>query len=463
MSSPEPDRMSSAEIRAASSLAGIFGLRMLGMFLILPVFAIYARQLDGASNEMLIGLALGIYGLTQALLQLPFGIWSDRIGRKPVIYIGLVLFALGSLVAALAHDIYWIIFGRALQGSGAISAAVTAMLADLTREEHRTKAMAMVGSTIGLSFAVSMIAGPWLYQHIGVPGMFAMTGALALAAIAVVAFWVPEPPPPVAAPARFAEVLHNPELLRLNFGILVLHATQMAMFVVIPVALLETGFETARHWQVYLPVMLVSFAVMVPALIAGERRGKAREVFLAAIALMLVATVAMTFSLHRFTHLVALLGLYFIAFNILEACLPSLISKMAPANGKGAAMGIYNTCQALGIFIGGAAGGAIAHRFDGGTVFYLSAVLLALWWAVAWSMTAPPQVQTLRLPLGQACGSSVQELARHLSGVRGVREVVVEQETRTARLKVAKGNWDEQRALELLSGAPCSTSPGTPN
>jgi MFS family permease len=289
------DRMTPLELRASIGLASIYGLRMLGMFIILPVFAVYAETLPGGQDHALIGLALGAYGLTQALLQLPFGMASDHLGRKRVIYAGLLLFALGSLWAASAHDIYMVIAGRALQGAGAISAAVTALLADLTREEHRTKAMAMIGATIGLTFAASLVLGPALYHAISIPGIFAMTGILALLALAVVKFAVPDPrvsrfhSDAEAAPAKLVGVLRNAQLVRLNFGIFALHAVQMAMFVVVPFALKETGnIDANHHWQVYLPVMVIAFALMVPAVVYGEKRGRLKPVFVAAVALMLV-------------------------------------------------------------------------------------------------------------------------------------------------------------------------------
>ncbi|MCD6707504.1 MAG: MFS transporter, partial [Thiobacillus sp.] len=360
--------MTRAEKRAASGLAAIFGLRMLGMFLILPVFALYAEDLPGGDNHTLVGLALGMYGLTQALLMLPFGMASDRIGRKKVIIFGLIMFALGSFLAAAATDIYWTIAGRALQGAGAISAAVTAMLADLTREEHRTKAMAMVGSTIGVTFAVSLVAGPALNRVIGVPGIFALTGILALAAIWVVKVWVPDPADShfhadaQANPAKLIDVLKDGQLARLDFGIFALHAAQMAMFVVVPVALKNSGLAVDDHWAVYLPVLLGSFALMVPAIIVGEKRGQMKPVFIGSVALMLLAQLGFAFGIDHFWGIVWALFFYFVAFNLLEASLPSLISKLAPVSAKGTAMGVYNTAQALGLFFGGVFGGWLAQH-----------------------------------------------------------------------------------------------------
>ncbi|MEO6146292.1 MAG: MFS transporter, partial [Sulfuriferula sp.] len=341
------EKMTSTELRASIGLASIFGLRMLGMFLILPVFALYAEHLPGGANHTMIGLALGAYGLTQAVLQLPFGIASDKFGRKRMIYFGLVLFAIGSFVAAYATTIEGIILGRVIQGAGAISAAVTALLADLTREEHRTKAMAMIGGTIGVTFAVSLVLGPALYQFIGMSGIFAMTGILAITALAVVKWGVPDPlvsrfhADAQANTARLGGVLKDVQLLRLNFGIFSLHAAQMAMFVVLPFALRNTSNLDINHqWEIYLPVVVAAFVLMVPAIIYGETRGKLKQVFVAAIATMLAAQLGMSASMHHFWGIVVALTLYFVAFNILEATLPSLISKLAPTTAKGTAMGV---------------------------------------------------------------------------------------------------------------------------
>ena len=451
--------MTPLERRASAGLAGIFGLRMLGMFLILPVFAIYAHDLPGGDNHALIGLALGAYGLTQALLQLPFGMASDRFGRKPVIYFGLVLFAVGSLVAALSHDIYWVIFGRAIQGSGAISAAVTALLADLTREEHRTKAMAMIGSTIGGMFALSMVLGPALYESIGVPGMFALTGVLALMAIVVVAKVIPDPQTShfhsdaEVVPARLRDVLRDAQLLRLNFGIFALHAAQMAMFTVIPFALRETGnLPESQHWKVYLPVMLISFAAMVPAIIIGEKKAKLKPIFVFAVALLLLTQVSLTFLIGNFWGIVTLLLTFFIAFNILEASLPSLISKIAPAQAKGTAMGVYNTSQSLGLFVGGALGGWLAHQLGQSAVFAFGATLSAVWLALALSMRAPPAVRTRMFHLEIMDTAQARTLTQKLAGIRGVFEAAVVAEEGTLILKVDITGWDEKAVLQLIKG-----------
>lgn len=390
------DRMTPKELRASLSLSSIFALRMLGMFLILPVFAVHAHSLPGGDNATLVGLAMGIYGLTQAFGQIPFGAASDKYGRKRIIIIGLLLFAAGSFVAAFAQSLAWVIVGRALQGAGAISAAVTAFVADTTREEQRTKAMAMVGSSIGLTFALSLITAPVLYAVIGMSGIFALTGVLSLLAILVVAFVVPPAPPKLpASRVPFSEVLANGELMRLNFGVFALHLTQMAMFVVVPAALVQhADLPLAFHWKVYLPVVLVSFVMMLPPILIGERRSKMKQVFIAAIALMLLVQLGFWLFLGHPGHwslLAMLLLAFFIAFNILEACQPSLVSRLAPPAAKGAALGVYNTLQALGLFCGGALGGWLTQHVSTGSVFLVGAALSFAWLIIASGMKNLPR------------------------------------------------------------------------
>jgi MFS family permease len=388
----DPNRMSAAEIRASVALASIFALRMLGLFLILPVFAVHARGMPGGDSAALVGIALGVYGLTQGLLQIPLGAASDRYGRKTVIVGGLAVFALGSFVAAFATDVLWVTVGRALQGAGAISAAVTAFIADSTRDEHRTKAMALVGASIGLTFAVSLVAAPLLYAAIGLGGLFGLTGLLALAGIAVVLWGVPPAPAKIAheGAAHWREVALDPQLLRLNAGIFTLHAVQMAMFVVVPVLLVELGLPLPRHWQVYLPAVLASFALMMPPIMMAERRGRLRALLLAAGALMVVVQLGLRWLSPSVAMLAGWLVLFFVAFNILEASFPSLTSRLAPATARGLALGIYNTTQAIGLAVGAAVGGWLAERFGGGSVFLFAAVAMAAWVALALGMREVP-------------------------------------------------------------------------
>ena len=458
------DKMTPAELRSTLSLASIYGLRMLGMFLILPIFAIYASTLPDKPSGFMVGLALGTYGLTQALLQLPFGMASDKYGRKPMIYLGLAIFAIGSMVAALAMNIEGIIIGRALQGAGAVSAVVTALVADLTRDEHRTKAMAAIGGTIGIAFALSLVGGPILNQWIGVPGIFFLTGLLTLAAMAVVRFVVPDPlhshyhSDASAAPAKLKDVLKNKQLLRLNYGIFALHAAQMAMFVVVPFAIIQSsGMHENQHWKIYLPVVLASFVLMVPAIIYAEKQSKMKQVFVAAIAMMLLAQLMFAFSIQYFWGIIASLTIYFIAFNLLEASLPSLISKIAPAAAKGTAMGVYNTSQSLGIFVGGALGGYLSHVYGFASVFVFCGMMMFLWLLLASSMQAPLAVRTKMYTMDEAAGPMTAERANvvknELVKLAGVIEAAVLPQEYTVILKLDKSyDWDDAQVYQLLRG-----------
>lgn len=458
------DKMTPVEMRATLSLASIYGLRMFGMFSILPIFAIYASTLPDKPSSLMIGIALGAYGLTQALFQLPFGMASDKFGRKPMIYLGLAIFAVGSMVAALAMNVEGIIVGRAIQGAGAVSAVVTALLADLTRDENRTKAMATIGGTIGVAFALSLVGGPLLNQWIGVPGIFLMTAVLTLTAIAVVKFVVPDPvhshyhSDASAAPEKLKGVLKNTQLLRLNFGIFALHAAQMAMFVVVPFAITKSSnLEVNQHWYIYLPVLLSSFVFMVPAIIYAEKQAKMKQVFVAAVATMLLAQLVFAGSIQHFWGIVFSLTLYFIAFNVLEASLPSIISKMAPAEAKGTAMGVYNTAQSLGVFAGGALGGYLSHRYGFASVFIFCSAMMLLWLIFAYSMQAPPAVKTKMYSLDETTpvlnADSAASLNAKLVKLIGVIEAVVLPQERTVILKIDKSqDWDEAQVHKLLRG-----------
>ena len=387
------DRMTSDEKRAGAGLAAVLALRMLGLFLILPVFAEHAKHIPGGDSKTLIGLAMGAYGLTQAIFQIPFGIASDRWGRKRVIVFGLLLFAIGSAIAALAGDIWMVILGRVVQGVGAISAAVTALAADLTREHHRTKIMAMIGASIGLVFAASLIGAPAMYAVVGMAGIFWLTAILALGAIGLVTFLVPAAPPIQPGPkVPLREVLLDAQLLRLNFGIFALHLIQIAMFVVMPGLLISTGnLPLSHHWQVYLGTMLASLVPMVPAIIYAEKHVRLKPVFLVAVALLVIAEGGSFLGMGHFAVIVAMMWVFFVAFNILEASLPSLISRVAPPRAKGAALGVYSMCQALGLFTGGAVGGVLAQHAGPGGVFAFGAVVAVVWLLVAASMRPPLQ------------------------------------------------------------------------
>ncbi|MCK9259433.1 MAG: MFS transporter [Azoarcus sp.] len=384
--------MTPAERRAGISLASIFALRMLGLFLILPVFAVHARTIPGGDNLTLVGLAIGAYGATQALLQIAFGVASDRFGRKPVILFGLLLFVIGSAVAAMAGDIYMVIFGRVLQGAGAISAAVTALAADLTRDQHRTKVMAMIGSSIGLVFAVSMVAAPLLYAVIGMNGIFWLTAALALAAMGVVVWVVPEAPPvPRANAGSFMDILRDGQLMRLNFGVFTLHLIQTTMWVMVPAALVaHGGLALTEHWKVYLPAVLLSFVVMVPAIIVAERHNRLKQVFNGAVLLLAVVQFGLYFWSDGLLSIAFWLTLFFVAFNVLEATQPSWISRIAPPAAKGTALGVYNTLQSFGLFTGGLLGGWLGQRLGAGGVSLSCGVLALIWLAFSLSMNPPP-------------------------------------------------------------------------
>lgn len=378
--------MSPRELRASLSLASIFGLRLFGMFIILPVFALHAEGLPGW-NLTLVGVALGAYGFTQALLQIPFGTLSDRHGRKPILYLGLAILAAGSLLCAAAESPWLVILGRMLQGAGAISGVTIAMAADLTRESQRTKAMAIVGSTIGAMFALSFVAGPFLHQAIGVPGIFALTGVLSVAAMLVVRFVVPDAAPQrlVATRAAFLRVLRDPELFRLNVGIFALHVVLMALFVVVPGALVRAGVAPADHWYVYLGAVLAGFVLMLPAIV-GPGAARERAVFLVSVATVGVAIAMLAVGAGSLAGIAAGLVIFFAGFNVLEAKLPALVSRAAPREGTGAATGMYSSVQFLGTFVGGAAGGALAQHGGPTAVLVACGVVILAWLAVAWNM-----------------------------------------------------------------------------
>ena len=387
-----PDTMTRQELRSSGSLALIFALRMLGLFLVLPVFALEAQHYAGGNDPAMVGLALGMYGLTQAVFQLPLGLASDRFGRKKVIIVGLLVFALGSLAAALADSLMGLVWGRALQGAGAVSAAVTALLADLTRDSVRTKAMAMVGGSIALMFSLALVLSPLLAGWVGLSGIFWITLALTLAGMAAV-LWVvpPEPLQHTAMPrGRFADLLAYPDLLRLNAGVFVLHTVQMAMWVAVPTLLVQAGLVKTAHWQVYLPAVLLSFAAL-GRLFAMERKGQLRSALLLAIVLVLLVQAGLgALTLAGGAPSLWLLGaamlVFFIGFNMLEATQPSLVSRMAPERLRGAALGAYNTLQSLGLFAGGFLGGWLSRHGSLTGVFAATALLCVVWLVVTWPL-----------------------------------------------------------------------------
>jgi MFS family permease len=447
--------MEKQEMRAAGSLAAVFSVRLLGLFMIYPVFAAYARTLSGA-NPYLIGEALGIYGLSQGLLQIPFGLLSDRIGRKVMIVLGLLLFAAGSAVAAASSSIGGVIIGRALQGSGAVGSVVLALVADLTAEENRTKAMALVGITIGASFMVALVTGPIVANFVGVSGIFWLMVALALVGIAITELAVPNPRrarvhrDAEAVPALIGAVLRDKELLRLDFGIFVLHAMLTANFLVVPGLLRETlGVASRNQWIVYLPVLLVSVAVMLPAIIVAERHRRMKGVFVGAVAALVVSQSMLYFGADNLFVLLAALIIFFSAFNVMEASLPSLITKAAPADAKGTAMGVYSSLQFLGIFTGGIVGG-FAHQHGGsGGVFALTAALALVWLLAAATMAQPSYLTTRLVPIADGRAGDAEALAARLRQVPGVAEAVVVADEKLAYLKVDSKSFDAAMAASL--------------
>lgn len=449
MNSPYRQAMTAAERRTTSSLALIFGFRMAGLFMILPVFALYAEHLEQVTPAM-VGLAIGIYGLTQALFQIPFGMVSDRVGRKPVIFAGLLLFAVGSVVAAISESIYGVIAGRALQGSGAIAGVLMALLADLTRDEHRTKAMAIMGMSIGASFALAMVLGPLLNGWVGVPGIFWFTALLAVAGMAVLFVLVPTPSrsalhrdtEPVWG--QFGRVLRDGQLLRLDFGIFVLHLMLTAIFVVLPVALRDlAGLPVSQHGYLYLGVLLLSVVLMVPMIIIAEKKNLMKPVFLGAVTLIGVAQLVLWQWHATLFAIGAALLLFFTAFNILEASLPSLISRQVRPDSKGTAMGVYSSSQFLGAFVGGAVGGWMHGQYGLEGVFIGAAALAVIWLVAASGMHPPRKLRSILLHVGALEPDQAQLLSMRLNELAGVAEAVVVREEETAYLKVDSSRFNE--------------------
>ena len=448
--------MTSLERRAVLALGSLYVLRMLGLFMVLPVLALLGANYEGAT-PLLLGLALGVYGLTQALLQIPLGMASDRCGRKPIIIAGLLIFAVGSLTAATATSVEMLIVGRGLQGAGAIAAALMALLTDLTSEQSRSKAMATVGASIGVAFAVALILGPVITSSWGLAGLFWVTAVLALAGIGVVIWLVPNAPSTGTAARQstvpLRQVLLDGQLMRLNLGVFVLHGLLTALFVVIPVRLVEAGgLAVTEHWLVYLPVMLLSFVAMVPLMIAAEKGGKLKPVFLGAVALLGLAEVAFASVTSDWVVLLAaILFLFFLAFNLLEATLPSMMSKLAPAGAKGAASGAYSTSQFLGAFAGGIAGGWLLQSFGSVAIYWVSALAVAIWLLAAATMTAPQANREVRV---SATRSVYDSLAKDLAKLDGVYHVRYLQDKAQVQLRVdaRKFQNSQLQALGLHAG-----------
>jgi len=452
------NRMTPVELRATWGLGTVFSLRMLGMFMVLPVLTTYGMALQGAS-EALIGLAIGIYGLAQAVFQIPFGLLSDRIGRKPLIVGGLLIFVLGSVIAALTTSIWGVILGRALQGSGAIAAAVMALLSDLTREQNRTKAMAFIGISFGITFAIAMVLGPVITHAFGLNALFWMIALLATAGIVITLLVVPSSDSHVLnresgmVKGSFRDVLSNPRLVKLNFGILCLHILLMSSFVALPGQFEQAGFPAADHWKVYLITMLVAFASVIPFIIYAEVKRQMKRVFIFCVALMLIAEVILWLAGSHFWTLVIGVQLFFIGFNLMEAILPSLVSKESPPGYRGTAMGLYSTSQFIGVAIGGSMGGWVFGHFGAGNVFLIGAVLSIIWLLVSLTMQEPPYVSSLRITLGSSSAMDKEALEERLRAEPGVTAVFVVPEEQSAYVKI-DSKVTSRATLEKLIASP---------
>ncbi len=449
--------MNPIERQGTFSLAGIYGLRMLGLFMILPVFALYAEGLEGVTPT-LIGLALGIYGLTMALFQIPFGMLSDRFGRKPIITFGLILFAIGSVVAATSDSIMGVILGRAIQGAGAIAAAMMALLADLTREEHRTKAMAIMGVSIGMSFTLALMLGPFLNNVIGVSGIFWLTALLAVAGIGVLYLIVPDPEVCIThrdvetVPAQLKQVLFDRQLLRLDFGIMIQHGIMMAMFSALPFVLRDyLNLPSEDHAWFYLPILVLSVFGMVPLIIIAEKKQKMKQVFVGCVTLMVVSELMLGMFHDSLLAVFSGLLFFFVAFNALEASLPSLISRMAPIDGKGTAMGVYSTSQFFGAFLGGTCGGILSGLFGLEGVFFACAFVALLWVMVALGMKVPAYLSNYMTHVEEHLLDDIKALNEKLLAVAGVHESKIVSEEGIAYLRIDKKKFNPEDIEKVLS------------
>ncbi|WP_411849168.1 MFS transporter [Yersinia ruckeri] len=449
------NKMTPLELRATWGLGTVFSLRMLGMFMVLPVITTYGMALAGAS-EALIGIAIGIYGLAQAIFQIPFGLVSDRIGRKPLIVGGLLIFALGSVIAAISDSIWGIILGRALQGSGAIAAAVMALLSDLTREQNRTKAMAFIGVSFGITFAIAMVLGPIVTHAFGLSTLFWAIAVLALLGIVITLAVVPSTDTHVLnressiVKGSVNKVLKNSRLLKLNFGIMCLHILLMSSFVVLPQAMAKAGLQPEQHWKVYLVTMLVSFMAVVPFIIYAEVKRQMKQVFIGCVFVLLIAELVLWASGEHLWGIIAGIQIFFIAFNVMEAILPSLISKESPAGYKGTAMGIYSTSQFIGVAIGGSLGGWLFGLEGEGMVFIAGALIALMWFTVSITMQEPPYVSSLRITLSELAVKDAA-LEDRIKAQPGVTEAIVVAAERSAYVKVDTKQTNRNQLEQLVN------------
>jgi MFS family permease len=429
------------EKKAAFSLASVFGVRMLGLFMILPVFAIYGEQLIGYS-PLWIGLAIGAYGLTQALLQIPMGILSDKFGRKPVILAGLVVFLLGSVVAAMSDTIYGVVLGRTIQGMGAIASAILALAADLSREEQRPKVMATIGMFIGLSFTFAMVLGPIVAEAFGLSGLFWFTGLLTIFAMLLIQFMVPDSVnkaprgDSVALPEQITKLIRHPQLSRLNWGVFILHMALTSCFVTLPKQFVASGLVLEDHWQLYLPTLFGSFLLMVPFMIFAMKKQKEKPMFSAAIALFSVSLFLLWLLPSGFWSLVLSIVLFFTAFNYLEATMPSILSRLAPAGVKGSVMGIYSSSQFFGAFVGGIAGGFIANEFGEQSIFLVMTVVGVVWLLLSLGMQPLKKSKNFSLSTDITCEAEADKVAEQLINMPGVIEATLVHTEAIVYLKV---------------------------
>ena len=452
---PINNGLNSIEKKAAFSLATVFGLRMLGLFMILPVFAIYGQELVGYS-PIWIGLAIGAYGLTQALLQIPMGILSDKFGRKPIILAGLVVFLIGSVVAALSESIYGVVLGRALQGMGAIASAVLALAADLTREEQRPKVMATIGMFIGLSFTAAMVVGPIVAEAFGLSGLFWFTAVLTVLAMLMIQFMVPHSVNKapkgdnVALPEQLSQLIRHPQLMRLNWGVFILHMALTACFITLPKQFVATGLALQDHWQLYLPTLLGSFFLMVPFMIFAIKKQKEKLMFSSAITLLTIALLLLWYVPDGFWSLVILVTLFFVAFNYLEATMPSILSRIAPAGVKGSVMGIYSSSQFLGAFCGGLIGGAIVSEFGDKVVFLVMALFSLAWLFLSLGMQTLKKSKSYSFATTITSEDDAESAAEQISAMAGVHEATIVHSESVAYLKVDDKIVDLQAIKRLL-------------
>lgn len=450
----QSNRLNNLEKRAAVSLALIFSMRMLGLFMLMPILAIYGQELSGVT-PMWIGLAIGAYGLTQALFQIPMGWLSDRYGRRRIIVLGLIIFAIGSVIAGLAESIEMVTFGRAIQGMGAIASAVLALASDVTREEQRPKVMAVIGMCIGMSFAAALVLGPMVAKSFGLAGVFNLTAIMAVVGIIIVLTIVPvsytrgHSGEVTATSSRLISMLCHPQLIRLDFGVMVLHMMMTSLFIALPVLLTDAGLAIDNHWQIYLPVLFLSFVFMVPMIIVAAKKSLEKVMFLAAIGMLIIALGSMVLT-QSFWPLILTLFLFFIGFNFLEASLPAHVARLSPAGQKGSAMGVYSSSQFFGAFLGGITGGYLVQNFGFGYLFAANAVLALLWLIIASSMVLPASSKRVSIAIEPVDGGQWQQLIDKISDCSGVMEATLVEDEHRIYLKVEKSNYDRDSVDRLI-------------